>query len=289
MAEESPKTYHGNCHCGAFIFELTSPEIKTVFECNCSICSKKGYAWLFPGADNFKPVKGDVKDLTEYTFNDGNYIHRFCATCGTPVMAFSKIFPPEKNTAVNARAIQDLDLWSLGSHGFDGAALDPKYKPPAYTGPEPSAEIDGAKTYHGSCHCGDVKVAVKVKPLDTWRREVEEERVIDCNCSICQRGAYVWIYPSKEQVAIEGEENMTNYSFANKIGRKGFCKKCGVHIVNDVNMPPDGQEIEPWRERFMKVRPITLRILNDFDYKVLQDRTRKEDGWKDLEPQYVNP
>ena len=76
MTEESPKTYRGNCHCGAFIFELTSPEIKTVFECNCSICSKKGYAWLFPGADNFKPVKGDVKDLTEYTFNDGNYIHR---------------------------------------------------------------------------------------------------------------------------------------------------------------------------------------------------------------------
>lgn len=103
------------------------------------------------------------------------------------------------------------------------------------------------------------------------------------------QGAYVWIYPSKEQVAIEGEENMTNYSFANKIGRKGFCKKCGVHIVNDVNMPPDGKEIEPWRERFMKTRPITLRLLNDFDYRTLQDRTRKEDGWKDLEPPYVNP
>lgn len=40
---------------------------------------------------------------------------------------------------------------------------------------------------HGSCHCGAVKVSLKVKPLETYDIAVDEERIIECNCSICMR------------------------------------------------------------------------------------------------------
>lgn len=75
MTETEPlKSYRGNCHCGAFVFELNVPEIKLANECNCSICKKKGYMFTFPG-DAMTVVKGE-DSLKEYTFNEGNTKHR---------------------------------------------------------------------------------------------------------------------------------------------------------------------------------------------------------------------
>lgn len=74
--EQAPKTYRGNCHCGAFVYEVELPEIKSVNECNCSICYKKGYLWLFPPADAFKIVKGDEDALTAYSFSTGTTLHK---------------------------------------------------------------------------------------------------------------------------------------------------------------------------------------------------------------------
>lgn len=78
---------------------------------------------------------------------------------------------------------------------YDGASLDPQYKPPAYTGPEPTlppdvegsaAVINGGKTYHGSCHCGAITAVVKLpQPLED--KEHSKERIVECNCSICMR------------------------------------------------------------------------------------------------------
>lgn len=64
----------------------------------------------------------------------------------------------------------------------NGAALGP-YHPAVYDGPEPKVDIEGSKTYYGSCYCHKVKTAVKIKPLD----ETYDERVTECNCSICRR------------------------------------------------------------------------------------------------------
>jgi hypothetical protein len=70
------KTYRGNCHCGAFVYEVKLPEIKGVGQCNCSICTKKGYLWVFPSTENFKIVKGAESDLTEYQFGVKNLTHK---------------------------------------------------------------------------------------------------------------------------------------------------------------------------------------------------------------------
>lgn len=70
------KTYRGNCHCGAFVYEAQLPEIKSATECNCSICYKKGYLWLMPPPGAFKVVKGSEDDLTAYTFGPGTTLHK---------------------------------------------------------------------------------------------------------------------------------------------------------------------------------------------------------------------
>lgn len=101
MSEGSLKTYRGNCHCGAFVYEAKLPEIKSYDECNCSICHKLGYAWLFPGQGNFDVVKGSIDGLTAYTFGNGKYIYRFCPDCGTAVMADMPDQPPEMKIGIN--------------------------------------------------------------------------------------------------------------------------------------------------------------------------------------------
>ena len=79
MAELSPtpelKTYKGNCHCGAFKFRINIPELTSVTECNCSICFRKGYKWIFPGADNFTIEKGGGS-LRDYTFGACSIVHK---------------------------------------------------------------------------------------------------------------------------------------------------------------------------------------------------------------------
>lgn len=78
MAEQQAplKTYRGNCHCAAFVYEITPDEIKQSFECNCSICYKKAAVWVFPKPANLKFVKGDQSALTNYTFGKEQYNHK---------------------------------------------------------------------------------------------------------------------------------------------------------------------------------------------------------------------
>lgn len=75
MAEAEAITYRGNCHCGNFVFETKLPEIKAAFHCNCNICTKKGYLWLFPGKGNVNIVKGSIEELTTYEFGPKKLKH----------------------------------------------------------------------------------------------------------------------------------------------------------------------------------------------------------------------
>lgn len=66
MAEsQEPVTYHGNCHCGRYRFELSVPQIQTAISCTCSLCRKKGPFWLVPPEGAFRVVRDDGY-LTEY-------------------------------------------------------------------------------------------------------------------------------------------------------------------------------------------------------------------------------
>jgi len=200
MADQNPTepalhTYRGNCHCGAFVFEAQLPEIKTAYECNCSICSKKGYLWNFPPVDGFKVVKGSLEStLKSYTFFTRKYSHKFCPKCGISVIAVKEDAPPGRKIGVNIRVLQGVSAWPLDVKSVPNASIEPQYEAPMYTGPEPDVEVEGGNVYHGSCHCGAVKMAVKMKPLD----ETYTDRLLEGDCSICSRvrrmppAAYLW-------------------------------------------------------------------------------------------------
>lgn len=75
MAEAETITYRGNCHCGDIVFEVKVPEIKEAYNCECSICVRKGYLWLMPGISNVNIVKGSLEQLTAYTFGEKKLKH----------------------------------------------------------------------------------------------------------------------------------------------------------------------------------------------------------------------
>ena len=72
--------YVGGCHCGKVRFRVRA-ELSGLTECNCSICSKKGFVhWIVPQG-RFELLQGQ-EELSSYTFNTGIAKHLFCRTCG---------------------------------------------------------------------------------------------------------------------------------------------------------------------------------------------------------------
>lgn len=72
--------YQGGCHCGAVRFQVTVNNHK-VDDCNCSICSKKGFLHLIVTQDKFKLLQGE-EVLKTYKFNTEIAQHKFCSVCG---------------------------------------------------------------------------------------------------------------------------------------------------------------------------------------------------------------
>jgi hypothetical protein len=75
-----PMTYEGGCHCGVVRFKV-KVEKPEATDCNCSICTKKGFLHLIVPAENFTLLQGE-DELTTYTFNTGIAKHLFCRICG---------------------------------------------------------------------------------------------------------------------------------------------------------------------------------------------------------------
>lgn len=66
---------------------------------------------------------------------------------------------------------------------YNGKDYGTPYITPEYTGPEPTAEVEGGKLYTGSRHCSAVMACIKTKLLDS----TFPDRIVECNCSTCQR------------------------------------------------------------------------------------------------------
>jgi hypothetical protein len=72
------------------------------------------------------------------------------------------------------------------SLSFNGDTYDPQYVAPQFSGDEPApAGFEDGKTYHGSCHCGAVTTALRVK--GSLEDGTYPDRVIECNCSFCRQ------------------------------------------------------------------------------------------------------
>jgi hypothetical protein len=110
------RTWQGGCHCGAVRFEVTA-EIREAVDCNCSICTKKGFLHLIVAPEKFQLLKGG-EGLVSYRFNTGTARHTFCGTCGIHSFYTPRSHPDKVD--VNVRCIEGIELGSLKLIPFDG-------------------------------------------------------------------------------------------------------------------------------------------------------------------------
>jgi hypothetical protein len=97
-------------------FRVTA-DLSRVTECNCSICSKKGFLHLIVLPEAFELLSG--KDaLATYRFNTGVAQHTFCSTCGIHPFYIPRSDPDKID--VNVRCLDDVDVASLTIGHFDG-------------------------------------------------------------------------------------------------------------------------------------------------------------------------
>ena len=111
------QTHDGSCHCGRVRFRVTTALDKVV-ECNCSICTKKGFLHSIVPLAQFELLSG-AADLTTYTFNTGIAKHQFCRHCGIHPFYVPRSDPDQID--VNVRCLAGVDLGALRVDPFDGA------------------------------------------------------------------------------------------------------------------------------------------------------------------------
>src|SRR5579871_4349875 len=109
-------TYEGGCHCGAVRFRV-SADLAEVSECNCSICSKKGYLHLIVPPERFELLRGRDA-LPIYRFNTGVAQHHFCGRCGIHSFYVPRSDPDKID--VNVRCLDGVDPARLAVRRFDG-------------------------------------------------------------------------------------------------------------------------------------------------------------------------
>jgi len=109
-------TYEGGCHCGAVRFRVTTNQ-KQAYNCNCSICAKKGFLHLIVPPEAFSLLWG-TEALTEYTFNTGTAKHLFCRICG--IHSFYRPRSHPDKYSVNLRCLDDNAIEKFSIVPFDG-------------------------------------------------------------------------------------------------------------------------------------------------------------------------
>lgn len=114
--------YTGGCHCGQVRFEVEMDELRSVMECNCSICSKKGGLLAFAPEANFRLLQGESA-LKDYQFGKKVIHHLFCGECGIGAFGSGAMPDGTKMRAINARCLDDVDVNRLERQFYDGKSL----------------------------------------------------------------------------------------------------------------------------------------------------------------------
>jgi hypothetical protein len=111
-----PFTTEGGCHCGAVRYRVTVRRTR-VSDCNCSICTKKGYLHVVVPKEDFELLHG-ADSLSSYAFNTGAAQHLFCKVCGIHSFYVPRSQPD--GFSVNARCLDGLPPDWFDLEPFDG-------------------------------------------------------------------------------------------------------------------------------------------------------------------------
>ncbi len=109
--------FEGGCHCGRVRFRVRTERLEAL-DCNCSICTKKGFLHLIVGKDAFELLAGEG-ELATYTFNTGVAKHTFCRACGIHPFYVPRSHPD--GIDVNVRCLDSGAMSRFVIEPFDGA------------------------------------------------------------------------------------------------------------------------------------------------------------------------
>ncbi len=110
------KTLSGGCHCGAIRFDVGFDD-DPIYDCNCSMCTKKGFLHLIVPPDRFHLRRGE-DSLAVYRFNTKVARHTFCRVCGIHPFYTPRSHPDHID--VNLRCLDDVELADFSIRAFDG-------------------------------------------------------------------------------------------------------------------------------------------------------------------------
>ncbi|KAL5401190.1 hypothetical protein PMIN03_011741, partial [Paraphaeosphaeria minitans] len=130
-------------------------------------------------------------------------------------------------------------------------------------------------TYDALCHCGTVQYKVTLSP------PLEQQKIIECNCSICSRNGYLLVYPQREHVHVtSGQEALKTYTFGPKRNLHQFCGRCGSAVFFDPQWPKQGQEVD--------IMGINIRMFKGIrvkDYQTIQ--VDEWNSWPFIDSDYL--
>jgi hypothetical protein len=112
----SAHVFEGGCHCGRVRFRVTTSSLEAI-DCNCSICTKKGFLHLIVEKKDFELLSG-ADDITTYTFNTGVAKHTFCRVCGIHAFYTPRSHP--HGVDVNVRCLDGTAWRKFTIVPFDG-------------------------------------------------------------------------------------------------------------------------------------------------------------------------
>lgn len=112
--------FEGGCHCGRVRFRVRT-EALDALDCNCSICTMKGFLHLIVTKDAFE-LRDGRSELTTYAFNTGVAKHTFCRVCGVHPFYTPRSHPD--GIDVNVRCLDDDAVARFRITSFDGRAWE---------------------------------------------------------------------------------------------------------------------------------------------------------------------
>jgi hypothetical protein len=104
-----------------------------------------------------------------------------------------------------------------------------------------------------SCHCGAVQARVLLPAAISAQR---------CNCSMCKSVGFVHvIVPARQFELLQGQAELSTYTFNTGVAKHTFCKHCGVKAFYIPRSNPDGFSVNL---HCLETQPASVTI-DDFD------------------------
>jgi hypothetical protein len=92
----------------------------------------------------------------------------------------------------------------------------------------PTFDPTSTSVHPASCHCGTIQYTITFSP------PLSAQKVGSCNCTICTKNGYLFLYPRRQDVTVhKGEESLKSYQFGKKQLLHRFCGECGSSVWHD--------------------------------------------------------